>query len=345
MPRARSRRSGDSVGLVPTGSTLLNLACSNTVAGAFKLGTLNNIIGDSSAGKSLLCLNMLAEIAQRSEFKDHLFIYDDVERRLFFDIRRLFGSKVADRIVGPDGPVTESASSTIESFYYNVDNRLREGRPFFWFLDSMDGLDSEASERKFQENKEAFQKEKEGKGSYGDGKAKINSENMRKITQNLRNTNSALIIISQTRDNLNPGFQPKTRAGGRALEFYASHIMWLAKVKKIKKMIRGKNRTIGVDVRASISKNSLTGLQTEVDFPLYYGYGLDDISSMIDFLIDEKELQVSANSIIWNDQKFSRAKLVKYFEENGTRELQILCKKVWTDITDQLFPDRKPRYE
>ncbi len=345
MPRVRSRKGVDPVSLVPTGSTLLNLACSNRTTGAFKPGTLNNIIGDSSAGKSLLCLNILAEIAQIPEFKDHILIYDDVERRLFFNIERLFGASLAKRITGPDGPVTESASSTIESFYYNLDNKIKAKERFIWILDSMDALDAETAEKKFQENKEAFQKDKEGKGSYGDGKAKINSENMRRVTQNLRNTDSLLIIVSQTRDNLSPGFAPKTRAGGRALEFYASHIMWLAKIKKIKKMIRGKNRTIGVDVRASISKNSLTGLQTEVDFPLYYGYGLDDISSMIDFLIDEKELPQSANSIIWQNEKYTRKALIHHFEEEGSKELQILCKKVWTDIVDQLFPDRKPRYE
>lgn len=344
MPRRRTERK-DLTGLVPAGSSLLNLACSDNVCGAFRLGTLNNIIGDSSAGKTMLGLTILAEMAQSPEFDEHIFIHDDVERRSFFNIKKLFGQKVADRIQGPDGPVTESASTTIESFYYNLDSLFESGQSFVYILDSMDALDSDSAEKKFQERKEAYLKQKDTKGSYGDGKAKINSENLRAVAQKLRNTKSMLLVISQTRDNIGIGFTPKTRAGGRALEFYSSHVMWLAKTGKIKKSVRGKQRTIGVQVRAKVTKNSLTGRQVEVDFPLYYNYGIDDISSMIEFLLSEKGLIKKGGKIIWEDEFFTDKELIAYFEQNGTDAIRRLCTDVWFEIAAQLVPDRKPKYE
>lgn len=345
----RKRSSQDSVGLVPTGSTLLNLACSSNPNGAYRLGTMINAIGDSSAGKSMLCLTMLAELAKQPQFDNHKFIYDDVERRLFFNIPKLFGQSVADRIQGPDGPVSESTSTTLESFYYNMHRLHKQGEPFVYILDSMDALDSESSEKKFQENMDAFQKEKEAKGSYGDGKAKINSSNMRPIIQQLRNSRSLLLIVSQTRDNIGLGFAPKTRAGGRALEFYAAHIFWLAKTGKIKKNVRGKDRTIGVNVRAKVTKNSITGRQVEVDFPLYFSYGLDDIESMVDFLLSEKEWKKTQGKIsgdIFGDQTIPMSRIVSYIEENDLEaDVRELCRTIWLDIEKQLQPERKPRYE
>lgn len=336
----------DSVGLVPTGSTLLNLACNDNWQGAFPLGTLHNVIGDSSAGKTMLCLTILAEMSQRKEFDGHRFIFDAVERRLFFNIPKLFGQKLADRIEGPDGAVGESASTTIESFYYGVDTLLKKKIPFIYILDSMDALTSVASEKKFLTNKKAYEKEESGKGSYGDGKAKTNSELLRPIAQKLRDTNSLLIIISQTRDNIGISFAQKTRAGGRALEFYASHVMWLAKTGKIKKTVRGKPRTVGVNVRAKLSKNSSTGKQVEVDFPLFYSYGLDDMSSMFDYLLSEGEFRKQGKEIVTPFGTGSETALIKQIEEAGQEnEVRKLCQRVWMEIGQQMELRRKPKYE
>ena len=65
--------------LIPTGSVLLNLACSNSKRGGFGAGKMVNLIGDSSSGKTLLALSMFAEVAKLKQFKDYHFVYDDVE--------------------------------------------------------------------------------------------------------------------------------------------------------------------------------------------------------------------------------------------------------------------------
>ncbi len=83
--------------LVPSGSTLLNLACSGSTAGAYKVGKIVNIIGDSSAGKSIEGFTLLAECANNPAFDKHELIYDDVESANSFNLEYLFGEKAAKR--------------------------------------------------------------------------------------------------------------------------------------------------------------------------------------------------------------------------------------------------------
>ena len=63
--------------LVPSGSVMFNLSCSDHYTGAYIPGTMINIVGDSSAGKSFLVLSGLAECANNSLFDDYNLIYDD----------------------------------------------------------------------------------------------------------------------------------------------------------------------------------------------------------------------------------------------------------------------------
>jgi RecA/RadA recombinase len=65
-----------------------------------------------------------------------------------------------------------------------------------------------------------------------------------------------LIIISQIRDKIGVMFGEKhSRSGGKALDFYASLIVWLTELKKIQKTIKGVKRSIGISVKAKEKKN------------------------------------------------------------------------------------------
>ena len=63
--------------LVPTGSTTFNLECSGHVEGAFKIGKMVNVIGDSHAGKTLFALSVLAECTKLKRF-DNLDILNNL---------------------------------------------------------------------------------------------------------------------------------------------------------------------------------------------------------------------------------------------------------------------------
>ena len=84
---------------VPTGSALLNLALSDRANGGFLTGKIVNVIGDSSSGKTFLCLTTLAETAHNPAFDDCLLVYDDAEAASEFNIEKLFGSKTVRRIM------------------------------------------------------------------------------------------------------------------------------------------------------------------------------------------------------------------------------------------------------
>lgn len=337
-----------------SGSTLLNLACTNTPTGAFVEGKYIFFVGDSASGKTFLSMSCFAEAARDSHFKNFRFIYDNVEDGCLIDLPALFGEKVAQKIEPPtkDEAGVPVYSSTVEEFYYHLHDALeqskKEKRPFIYVLDSMDGLSSVAEEEKFLQHKEAFEKGKTAAGSYGDGKAKKNSEGLRKAQKGLRDTGSILIIISQTRDNLGMGFETKTRSGGRALRFYATLEIWMAIGGKIKKNIRGKDRVIGMQAKVQLKKNRITGEAHEVEMDIYPSYGIDDIGSCIDYLVKEAWWEKRKNSIEAKEFEvtLTREKLIALVEEKNESitKLQTITAECWNAIRNAGKLNRKKRY-
>lgn len=333
--------------LIPTGSTLLNLALSDCIHGGWRKGTMVNIIGDSSAGKSFAALTTFAETHHKGVCEDHAFIYDDVENASSFDMEYLFGSGVADRIIPPceDEDGDDLPSDMIEDFHLNIINALEEG-PCIYCLDSFDALNAEADEKKSVEMLKAREKGKDAAGSYGMAKAKKSSEILRQVVGRIKRTESLLQIISQTRDNIDPmSMQKKTRSGGKALKFYATHELWLANGGAIKK----KERIVGVRCKVKISKNKLTGKVREVEFPIYYDYGIDNIGSCVDFLVKEKHWPGGGakriDPIGLDIDAGLRQKIISQIEQQGLEdELAEIVGQVWHSIEDSLRLKRKPKY-
>ncbi len=328
--------------LVPTGSTTFNLECSGRIEGAFKLGKLVNLIGDSHAGKTLFALTVFAECSLKSRFDDFRFIFDDVEAANEFDLTYLFGKKVSDRIE------LDIRSKTIEDLNDNLARSLEGDKPFIYVLDSFDALTSEAAVDKDKENRRKREKGNETTGSYGDGKAKMASAMFSQRTQDLSDHcehGSMLIIISQTRDNIGFGarFTPKVRSGGKALKFYAAHEIWLACQKKEKK---GK-RTITTNVQAKITKNKLTGRHGEATFPIQFDYGIDNITSCIIFMVDEGNWSGTKAAINSKNfaEKMTLSKLVMHIEDNNLEdELFALCQITYDNVIEKLRSNRKRKY-
>ena len=270
------------------------------------------------------------------------------------DFEKFFGKGVAERVEAPDvikgkyGPAEPIYSSTIEEFYYHIDDALKGDKPFIYILDSMDGLSSEAEKNKFDENKKAHRKGKENTGSFGDGKAKKNSSGIRQLLTPLRKTGSILIIINQTRDNFGFGFEKKTRSGGHALKFYACLEMWSSVKKKIVKMIRGKNRQLGVECKIQVKKNRITGKDRTVAVPIYHSLGFDDIGSCIDYLIDEEHWKVKDKKIAAKEFDFigTKEKLARHIETGEMeKDLKDIVGDVWIEIEEACEIKRKRRYE
>lgn len=347
---------------VSSGSTLLNLSCTDQSDVCFMKGGYYYLVGDSTSGKTWLSMSFFAEACANKAFKDYRLIFDNVEGGALMDISYYFGKEVAKRLESPkmeEGlPV---CSDTVESFYYNITTALKKGKPFIYVLDSQDSLTSDQSKKKFNQHKKADSTGEEAAGSYGDGKAKYHSENIRHVLAGLRKTGSILIIIGQTRDNLGFGFEKKTRSGGKALRFYANLEIWTSLALKLKKTVRDKERTVGVNCLAEVKKNRMTGKvgkDRAVTIPIYYDLGIDDIGSCVDFLIAEKHWglvrgaestgrrkggRIDAHDIMIEG---SRKQIIAYIEEEDLEEkVRQITAKVWAEIEEACKPNRKKRYE
>lgn len=340
--------------LLSTGSTLLNLAFSDNPFGALLPGKYYFMVGDSASGKTFLSMTCFAEACRSKAFKDYRLIYDNIEDGMLMDLDRLFAEDIADRI---EPPATDRSgepvfSSTVEDFYFHLDDLVSEKKPFIYVLDSMDALDTEASEKKFAEHRRARRKRESGEvvqvaGSYGDFKAKKNSEGVRKVLKGLRKTRSILIVLSQTRDNLSSPYGGRTRSGGRALRFYATNEVWSSIVRPIKKIVRGKPRDIGVRVCLDVKKNRMTGRCCKVEIDIYREIGIDDIGSCVDYLVEEGFWSRQKQTIVASDLgiEATRSKLIRLIEKRGLEsQLAETAGKCWHQTDEECALNRKQRY-
>lgn len=320
---------------IPTGCSVLNLYLSGNVFGGWVKGHMGNIVGDSDAGKSLVGLTTLAEAAHTPSLNDYDLHQDDTESSNTFPIEDMFG-QLAERLGnGGDG---EEGSDLIEEFYHKVLKLLDKGDPIVYVLDSMDGLDTVADVAKFRKNMNKIADGNDATGSYGDGKAKINSTNLRKLRPLLRKTGSLLLIISQTRDNIGTSFVAKTRAGGKALKFYACWELWLAVKGPITKTVAKMKRQIGTRVVVKVSKNHATGKHGKFEIPMYYGYGIDDVRCCIEWLCQEMYWKMNSGSVStqgeFGDQKvWKAAALAQHCKDpQNYKKLRRVVQTAWDEI-------------
>jgi RecA/RadA recombinase len=322
------------------------------------------MVGDSSSGKTFLSMTCFAEAVANRHFKDYRLIYDNIEDGMLMDVERLFNGAVADRIEPPrmDKEGRTQFSTSLEEFYFNLDDASAAGKPFIYILDSMDALIPEADDKKFDQQKKAFRKhqrreegdatkadEKEEKvaGSYGMAKAKLNSSSLRKSLKGLRATDSILVILSQTRQNVGSMYGGKTRAGGEALRFYATAEVWSSIDEVLKKKVNNKDRQVGVRVELKVKKNRQTGKLFTVTTDIYPSYGIDDTGACVDYLVEEGWWEIQKLSIVAKefDLTATRDKIINWIEENGkVGELRTIVGECWAEIDAKCSLSRMKRY-
>ncbi len=343
-----------------SGSTMLNLACSGRIDGAFPIGKYVFFVGDSNSGKTFLGLTCLAEASIDSRFDEYRFVYDATENGALMSISKFFGPGVEKRLEPPgrDKEGNPVYSRTVEDFYWFLDDAIEDGRPFIYIQDSQDALTSEADEKKFNQNKRKARKTstesdyERSTGSYGDGKAKVHSANIRRFIKPLESSGSILIVLNQTRDSFDM-FEKAKYSGGRALKFYAHLQLWSSVKKQITKTVRGKPRQLGVNCKVQVRKNRVTGRDRTILVPIFHSHGIDDLSSCIDYLIDEGEWYKSKSGMIKAsglgpgfDDPMRQEALIKRIEEKELEDdLKELVGEVWQTIERACEIKRKKRYE
>ena len=341
--------------LIPSGSTMLNCACSDNPFGAFVLGKIVTLPGGSVGGKTMLALTMLAECTADLRFDNYDLIYDDGEEALGIDIPYLF-ENLEHRIKPParDDNGESIPSATIQDFKGHILKRCKKAsKPFIYILDSLDALSTdEELEKEYKiaiAKAQSAEAVKELKGSYKTEKAKHLGEALRMIKGDLKKTKSALFIIQQVRANVGVVFGKKTTtSGGLAPFYYSFHQVWMTKTGSVPRTVGGISYKIGSSTLAEVTKNKLNGKRREVEFDIYDDYGIDDITSCINFLIKAEHWKKDEKAIVAHDLdlKGSKNELVKAIEkEKLKKELQKIIGQVWNKIEDSLLLNRKRRFE
>ncbi len=259
---------------VRTGCSLLDCA----LGGGWALGRVANLVGDRSTGKTALGVEALINFCQ--QYPKGKTAYRDVECAFDAQYAEHMGLKLDKVDFGdPDKPLT-----TVEDFAQDLEKFVDEcdGHGIY-VLDSLDALTTES------ELKQAF-----GDQGYGTAKAKLLSELFRKLTSKINQSNVLLLIVSQLRDNIGVMMGEKhKRSGGRSLDFYASQIVWLARIKTLERTQHKIKRAYGVRVKASVKKNKVGLERRTCEFDFLYGYGAEDLGASLGWLEDAGLLKQS----------------------------------------------------
>lgn len=298
-----------------TGCKLIDLVVGgNKGVYGFPAGKFINIVGDKSAGKTFLANEIIASNYYSFPKDKFRWVYDDCESGYSFDTNAMYGFDIMG-----DNPIH---STTVEEAFCNISDfadSLKKGQFGIYVLDSLDALTSAEQDTHAEERLKAFHSDKEyDKGSYNMGKQKyLSQEFCPQLCSKIQNKNILVIIISQIRENIDMfSFEKFSRSGGKAIDFYAHTVLWLATMKKIVK----KERAVGVVVKAKVTKSKTPRPFRDCIFSFLYDYGLDDTGTSVDYLFDlrtEKgELNTKAKALQWDgDGGLDLVKLKKFLDE------------------------------
>jgi protein RecA len=328
-----SQKSG--LQFVRSGSALMDAM----LGGGWVLGRIANVVGDRSAGKTLLAIEACANF--KAAYPTGLIRYAESESAFDEMYAEALGMPVAEVDFGKGGSFgrgeVDESMRTVEDWYNSMvaflDRCEKTKAPGLFIIDSFDALSDDAEMGREID-----------KGSFGAAKAKKSGELFRKLVDRIEKLNVLLIVVSQIRDKLNVTFgETKTRSGGRALDFYCSHIVWLAETGKIKKTMSGVDRAVGVNVRARCKKNKVGLPFRECDYPIIFGYGIDDITANVEWL-----LSVGRDELLKEEVGMSKAgykvRITNLRDKGGDdiREIRVklnaLVKQEWQKIEQGFLP-------
>lgn len=302
-----------------SGCTLLDCA----LGGGWGFERVANVIGDKSTGKTLLAIEACANFHLVEP--DGKIEYREAEAAFDIPYAENLGLPV-DAVDFGDDPVF-----TVEDVFEDIEKMLGRKERTLYVVDSMDALSDRAEQGRDMDE-----------GTYGTKSRKV-SEWFRRQNHKLAKSRITLIVISQVRDNIGVQFGAKhKRSGGRALDFYATHALWLAHTGQVKRTRKGVERVVGVNVLANVKKNKIGPPFRKVDFPLMFGYGVEDVRAGLDWLIKvgrTEEVGLSKEDAKKLVSKVEALDDDRYYEER--RNVNEAVRRVWSEIETDFRPRRR----
>jgi recombination protein RecA len=156
-------------------------------------------------------------------------------------------------------------------------------------------------------------------GDMGDShmglQARLMSQALRKLTANIKRTNTLVIFINQIRMKIGVMFgSPETTTGGNALKFYSSVRLDIRRTGQIKKG----DDIIGNETRVKVVKNKVAPPFKQADFEILYGEGISRNGELIELGVLNSLVEKSGSWYSYNGQKIGQGKenAKDYLKEN-----------------------------
>ncbi|MBS7818662.1 recombinase RecA [Wohlfahrtiimonas chitiniclastica] len=263
---------------VSTGSLGLDIALG---IGGLPRGRIIEIYGPESSGKTTLTLHAIAEAQKAggmSAFIDAEHALDPVyAAKLGVDVENLYISQ-------PD-----NGEQALEI----ADTLVRSGALDIVVIDSVAALTPKA----------------EIEGDMGDShmglQARLMSQALRKLTANIKKSNTLVIFINQIRMKIGVMFgNPETTTGGNALKFYASVRLDIRRIGSIKKG----DEVIGAETRVKVVKNKVSPPFKQTEFDIMYGEGISRVGEIIDLAVKADIIEKSGSWYSYGDKRIGQGK-------------------------------------
>lgn len=343
-----------------TGDSLFNLACSDRLDGGYPLGRMISLRGLSHAGKSLLSLTALSEAVRDPFFDDYLIILNDTEAAYQFDTEKMFGKRLAKRI-----RIVNQKSA--EVIYVTLMQMINDGVKFIYIIDSFDSVTTAQDGDSFAAIKKAVESDKlaDAHKTFGMFKAKFSNDIFRNVSHGLEKTESLLINVSQTKEDIGKyGHGDKRRvSGGKGLDYYSSVTAWCKQIKAETVEVEGDKYIVWTKTEVDITKNRVTGKRRKATLVLDYEFGVDHIRGGIHYLMDHGEIKTQGVAKVWGDLEIpqkrdpddkrkilanSEEHLIEMIENDPELEKKLAADiaKVWERIEATLKKtSRRSKYE
>ena len=285
----------DDVQVVSTGSLGLDIALG---VGGLPRGRVVEIYGPESSGKTTLTLQVIAEMQKLGGTAAFI----DAENALDPQYAQKLGVKVEDLLI--------SQPDTGEQALEIADMLVRSGSVDVVVIDSVAALTPKA----------------EIEGEMGEPQmglqARLMSQALRKLTSNIKRTNTLVIFINQIRMKIGVMFgSPETTTGGNALKFYASVRLDIRRIGSIKK----NEEVIGNETRVKVVKNKMAPPFREALFDILYGEGISREGEIIELGVKHGIVEKSGAWYAYNKDKIGQGKdnAREYLKEHPELAIEI----------------------
>lgn len=276
------------VDVISTGSLTLDIALG---VGGWPKGRIGEIYGPESSGKTTLALHAIAQCQKAGGTA----VFIDAEHALDLVYAEKLNVNVKDLLI--------SQPDTGEQALEIVDMFVRSGAIDMIVIDSVAALTPKA----------------EIEGDMGDSHmglhARLMSQALRKLTGNIKRSNTLVIFINQIRMKIGVMFgNPETTTGGNALKFYASVRLDIRRVGSIKKG----EEILGSETRVKVVKNKVAPPFKIAEFNIMYSKGISKDAEIIDLGVLHEFIEKSGTWYSYNGNKLGQGKenSCEYLQEN-----------------------------